>query len=115
MNQTEMIRRAAERSGTSVDEMTEAWQAIRDVIADALVDGERVSLTNFGAFVPHDLPEREAWNPHDQVRMMAPAVRLVRFKVSDTLADVVAGKSERTTLRKQNPRRVPGQWTGDKT
>ncbi len=107
MNQTTMIEEAARRAGLNRKQMREAWIAIANVITETVTNGEPVSITNFGTFVPHDMPDREAWNPRDQVHVHAPAVRLVRFKASRTLQDIVAGRSDRSTLRKRSSR-VPG-------
>ncbi len=107
MNQTTMIEEAARRAGLNRKQMREAWIAIANVITETVTNGEPVSITNFGTFAPHDKPEREAWNPSAQVHMQAPAVRVIRFKASRTLQAVVAGRSDRDTLRKRSSR-VPG-------
>ncbi len=67
---------------------------ILDKVADALVDGQSVKLSSFGAFHVRDKNERIGRNPKTGEEVPISARRVVVFKASQVLKDRVNAKNE---------------------
>ena len=67
---------------------------ILDKMADALVAGESVKLSSFGAFHVRDKNERIGRNPKTGQEVPISARRVVVFKASQVLKDRVNAKNE---------------------
>lgn len=68
----ELVERIAQRTGNSVKTVEKIVDATLEEIYEALKQGERVSLKNFGTFYVR--PERESWvfkfNPSQRLRKL---------------------------------------------
>ncbi len=68
----ELIERVCKRTGNSVKTVEKIVDATLEEIYEALKQGERVSLKNFGTFYVR--PERESWvfkfNPSQRLRKL---------------------------------------------
>ena len=68
----ELIERISRRTGNSPKTVEKFVDATLEEIYEALKQGERVSLKNFGTFYVH--PERESWvfkfNPSQRLRKL---------------------------------------------
>ncbi len=68
----ELIERVCKRTGNSVKTVEKIVDATLEEIYEALKQGERVSLRNFGTFYVR--PERESWvfkfNPSQRLRKL---------------------------------------------
>ena len=62
---------------------------IFDMIIQALADGRRVEIRNFGTFYLSNLPMRMLRNPRNGELMEVPARRLPRFKTGKQLRNKV--------------------------
>ncbi len=89
MQKTEFIKAIAERTGNSQKDTKEIIDAALDVIAEALADGRRVTLTGFGTFEVRDRQERDGVNPQTGEKIKIPATRTPGFSASSTLKDRV--------------------------
>lgn len=89
MQKTEFIKTIAERTGNSQKDTKEIIDAALDVIAEALADGRRVTLTGFGTFEVRDRQERDGVNPQTGEKIKIPATRTPGFSASSTLKDRV--------------------------
>jgi DNA-binding protein HU-beta len=58
------------------------FESILQVIQSSLLEGEKITLHNFGTFYVKEYGEKNAWNPRDGVPTKVPAKRVVRFKSS---------------------------------
>ncbi|MCJ2087064.1 integration host factor subunit beta [Methylobacterium sp. E-005] len=58
---------------------------ILDRIADALADGDRVELRDFGAFTVRDRDARTGRNPRSGQKVLVPAKRSVHFKLGKAM------------------------------
>lgn len=71
---------------------TQALAIVKDVfgaVADALVAGEDVQVTNFGTFKPHTRAERKGRNPQTGEELLIPATKTASFKLGKQLRDAI--------------------------
>ena len=89
MNKVELINRIAEKAEITKKDAGEALNAIVNVIADALVDGESVQLVGFGTFETHETAAHQGRNPQTGEVIDIPATTRVGFKASKILKDAI--------------------------
>ena len=89
MNKTELITAMAEKAEISKKDAEKALAAFTNVVADALVDGDKVQLVGFGTFEVVERAERQGRNPATNEPMLIKASKSPKFKVSKTLKDAV--------------------------
>ena len=63
MNREELITVVAARTGLTKKSAEEVLDTIQDTIMDAVRDGDKVTLTGFGAFLLVERPARKGRNP----------------------------------------------------
>lgn len=71
---------------------TQSLAIVKDVfgaVADALVAGEDVQITNFGTFKPHTRAERKGRNPQTGEELLIPATKTASFKLGKQLRDAI--------------------------
>ena len=90
MNKTDLIAIAAENSGMTKKDTERVINAALDAITAALVKGDKVQLSGFGAFETKDREARIGRNPHTKEAIDIPATRVPSFKASKALKDAVA-------------------------
>ena len=90
MNKTELIAAVAEKTGMTKKDAERVINATVDTITEALVKGEKVSMSGFGIFEVKAREARMGRNPRTNETMEIPATRLPAFKASKTLKDSVA-------------------------
>ena len=92
MNKAELITAAAEKAGLSKKDTEAAVNAVVDVIAAALAEGDKVQLVGFGAFEVKTRAERIGRNPKTKEEIKIPASKVPVFKAGKALKDAVAGE-----------------------
>ena len=99
-----LVERVQKQLGGSATAAEAAVNAVVDAIADTLLAGENVTLSNFGTFrVDYD-EARTGRNPQTgQVVPIPPRIN-VRFRVSPSLREWVNGESTRTSLSTKLPK-----------
>ena len=90
MNKTELIAAVAEKTGMTKKDAERVINATVDTITEALVKGEKVSMSGFGIFEVKAREARVGRNPRTKETIQIPATRLPVFKASKALKDVVA-------------------------
>lgn len=80
--------------GLSRQDSAEFVDTILDKVADALVRGESVKLSSFGAFHVRDKNERMGRNPKTGEEVPISARRVVVFKASQVLKDRVDARNQ---------------------
>ena len=90
MNKTELISVAAENAGITKKDAERVLNAAIDAITAALVKGEKVQISGFGAFETKTREARIGRNPHTKEAIDIPATRVPTFKASKALKDNVA-------------------------
>lgn len=92
MNKTELVNAVSEKSGLSKKDSTKAVDSLFDTIAEALKDGDKVSLIGFGNFEVRDRAARKGRNPQTGAEIDIPASKTPAFKPGKALKDAVSGK-----------------------
>ena len=86
MNRLDIIREVA-KILTTKGEAAETVMRVFDTISEALKNGEKVVISNFGTFRPKSRQPRNGRNPKTGVAVSIPARRSIRFKASKTLLE----------------------------
>lgn len=68
-------------------------EVILDSMVRALRKGEHIELRGFGSFSTHELSARKGRNPRTGVQVAVPAKRVLHFKASHELKELVNGPS----------------------
>lgn len=89
MNKVELIGAVASKSEISKKDVEKVINAFTNVVADALVDGDKVQLVGFGTFEVVERAERLGRNPATNEPMLIKASKSPKFKVSKTLKNIV--------------------------
>lgn len=89
MNKTELIAAMAEKAEISKKDAEKALTAFTNVVADTLVDGDKVAITGFGTFEVVERAERQGRNPATGEAITITASKSPKFKASKALKDAV--------------------------
>ncbi len=91
MQKTDFIKAVADKTGSTQKATAEVVNAALAVISEALVRGEKVTLTGFGTFEVRERQAREGVNPQTRAKIAIPATKTPGFSASSTLKDAVKG------------------------
>ena len=89
MNKVELIGAVASKSEISKKDVEKVINAFSNVVADALVDGDKVQLVGFGTFEVVKRAERQGRNPATGEAMTIAASKSPKFKAGKALKDAV--------------------------
>ena len=89
MNKVELIGAVASKSEISKKDVEKVINAFTNVVADALVDGDKVQLVGFGTFEVVERAERQGRNPATNEPMLIKASKSPKFKAGKALKDAV--------------------------
>ncbi len=89
MNKTELITGMAEKAEISKKDAEKALNAFTNIVADTLVDGDKVSITGFGTFEVVERAERQGRNPATGETITITASKSPKFKAGKALKDAV--------------------------
>lgn len=89
MNRTELIATMAEKAELSKKDAEKALTAFTNIVADTLVDGDKVSITGFGTFEVVERATRTGRNPQTGESIQIKASKSPKFKASKVLKDAV--------------------------
>lgn len=87
MNKSEMISAIAEKTGFSKKAADVAVGAFFSTLAEAMKNGDKVSIIGFGTFEVKDRAAREGINPKTKERIHIAATKVPAFKAGKTLKD----------------------------
>jgi DNA-binding protein HU-beta len=91
MNKSDLIDRAAKRSGLAKSEMSRALDAVIEAITDSVQKGEKVSLTGFGTFELRERAARTGRNPQTGEEIQVAASKSPAFKPGRAFKAAVNG------------------------
>lgn len=94
MQKTDFIAEVAGHTGMSQKAVSRALNGAIDVITQALIDGQRVTLTGFGTFEVRQRSEREGVHPKTRQRMKIAATKTPGFTPGNTLREAVRAINE---------------------
>ncbi len=84
-----------ELGGVSAREVWTYVTFMIEQISEALERGESVKITNFGVFETHDKKERIGRNPKTLEDAIISARRVVRFRMSDSVSELLNPKDKK--------------------
>jgi DNA-binding protein HU-beta len=87
MNKTELIAKVAEVTELSKKDATKAVDAVFDIIAEALQNGEKVQLVGFGNFEVRERSARKGRNPQTGEEIEIAAGKIPAFKPGKALKE----------------------------
>jgi integration host factor subunit alpha len=85
LNRKDLVDLVAEEGHLSKKEARQAVDVIFDHIAEALVNGQEVNITNFGVFEPKMRKQRDGTDPKSHKRIVIKEKRSVSFRLSKQL------------------------------
>ena len=85
LNRKDLVELVAEEGHLSKREARQAVDIIFDHIADALIEGQEVNITNFGVFEPKVRKQRDGTDPKSHERIVIKEKRSVTFRLSKQL------------------------------
>jgi len=89
MKKNELIQKIHEKENCPKKDAEKALNLVLDAITDALVSGEKVSITGFGTFEVRERPARQCKNPRTGEIMTTKSCKALAFKAGKTLKDAI--------------------------
>ena len=89
MNKTELVEAIASNTNMTKTDVDKVITSFIEVVTDALVKGEKVSLKGFGNFEVRERGERTGRNPRTGEPMTIAASKAPAFKPSTALKNAV--------------------------
>lgn len=89
MKKNDLVAAIAAKESITKKEADKALSLVLEAITDALVAGEKVSITGFGSFEVRDRPARQCKNPRTKMYMTTKPCKALAFKAGKTLKDAV--------------------------
>lgn len=89
MNKTELIAAISEKTGLTKKDSDAALAAVIDSIAEALKNGDKVSLIGFGTFEVRERAARVGQNPQTGEKINIAASKAPAFKAGKALKDAL--------------------------
>ena len=89
MNKGDLVNKIAEKTGLSKSQSSDALNATLDSIADALKEGDKVTLIGFGTFSLSLRKERPGRNPQTGATITIAAKVSPKFKPGKELSEAV--------------------------
>ena len=91
MNKSDLIAAVAAKTGDTKKDAEASINALIDVIAESLKDGEKIQVVGFGSFEVRERAERKGRNPQTGKEMKIAAKKAPVFKAGKALKDAVNG------------------------
>ena len=89
MNKAELVKKVAEKTEQPQKQVAQVVEGTLEAIGEAVSDGEKVQLINFGAFEPRKKSAREGRNPTTGEKITIPAQTVPVFKPGKALKEKV--------------------------
>jgi DNA-binding protein HU-beta len=89
MKKSELVGAVADKTGLSRKDAESACNAFTEVLTEAMVAGDKVSLVGFGTFSVKERPAREGINPSTMEKIKIAASKAPVFKAGKALKDIV--------------------------
>lgn len=89
MNKTELIAAVAEKAEMTKADAGKAVEAIISAVTEAMAEGDKVQIANFGTFEVRERAARVGKNPRTKEEIEIPASKVPAFKAGKRLKDSV--------------------------
>ena len=96
MTKADIVEQIYERVGFSKKESAELVEKVLQVMKDVLADGEKVKISGFGNFVVREKNARKGRNPQTGDEILLEARRVLTFKPSLVLKNLLNDESPST-------------------
>lgn len=89
MTKSDLINSIAEKANCTKKDAASALEATVAAIEEALVGGDKVSITGFGTFEVRQRGEKTCINPRTKEKMVCPPSKAPAFKAGKALKEAV--------------------------
>ncbi len=89
MNKGDLVSAIAEKAGFTLKDADEAYKAMVSSIAEALKEGEDVTLAGFGTFKVKTRAARTGINPQTKQKITIPASKVPTFKFGKSFKEMI--------------------------
>jgi len=89
MNKRELVEEVADQAGISKRRAKNVLDAITEAITNALSNGEKITLVDFGTFRVAHRKAREGRNPQTGEKLEIPAKKVPKFRAGKKLREAV--------------------------
>lgn len=89
LTQKDILQAVIDQTGLTKKDASAAVNTIFSYIKEQVVDGNKVSVAQFGIFAPKTCQERQSRNMHTKETMVVPAHTVVRFSVASSFKEAV--------------------------
>ncbi len=89
MKKTQLIEKAAEKSGLTKKQLDAAYEALAATLTETLAAGESVQITGLGTFNVRTIAAHTGRNPKTNETITIPETRRVSFSAGKKLKDSV--------------------------
>lgn len=89
MKKNDLVAAIAAKENCSKKEADKALNLVLDAITDALIAGDKVSITGFGTFEVRERPAKQCINPRTKEPMTTKPCKALAFKAGKTLKDAI--------------------------
>lgn len=83
MNKTEFIRAISDKAGITMKDITVVYDAMLEVVEEALKAGEKISLVGVGSIELKNVEAKTGINPRTKETVKIPACKKPTFKFGD--------------------------------
>lgn len=96
MTKADLVDLIYERVGSSKKEACEIAEEVFKIIEDSLQRGEKVKISGFGSFTVNHKRARRGRNPQTGITIIIDSRRVLSFKPSQVLKELVANGAKRS-------------------
>ncbi|MCD6257579.1 HU family DNA-binding protein [Candidatus Aerophobetes bacterium] len=89
MNKAELIEEVSNRTGVTKKNVGNVINAVIKVVSDALKNGNRVTLVDFGSFQVIEKKARRGVNPQTKESIQIPAKKVPKFVAGKGLREAI--------------------------
>ncbi len=87
MNKSEFVKAIADKAGYTIKDVNTFVDAYLEVVKEALIDGEKISLVGFGTYEVKEVAEKQGVNPATGEKITIAACKKPVLKFSSALKD----------------------------
>ena len=89
MNKSEFVKAIADKAGYTLKDTGVIVDSLLEVVKEALVDGDKISLVGFGTFEVKDVAEKQGVNPATGEKITIAACKKPVLKFSSAIKDAL--------------------------
>lgn len=88
----DLIQQLCVNSGLTVPMASKVVNTFFDVMRKAMLNGEKITIQNWGAFRIKVSPDRVKYDPHRRIKIQVPESKKISFSLSKQLAEEIQGR-----------------------